>query len=240
MSRALRSFMPWASSPSPMMSLTGIRGFSDPNGSWKMICIFRRSGRSSSWLSVGDVAALELDRSRRRLDQAEDRPAKRRLAAAGLADEAEDLARADVEVDAVDRVDRRDLALEEPAQDREVLLEPADLEDRRLPRRRRAPAPPSVPRRARLGASSLPVAGRRPVVAASTSAATRPNGPADGHVRLVGLDAPAAGGPRPRAYGGGSGRAGSGRRPGRGPARPSGRVSQRTGSAARSGRPAAG
>ena len=23
-----------------MMSLTGIRGFSDPNGSWKMICIF--------------------------------------------------------------------------------------------------------------------------------------------------------------------------------------------------------
>jgi hypothetical protein len=33
-----------------MMSLTGIRGFSDPNGSWKMICILRRSGRSSSWL----------------------------------------------------------------------------------------------------------------------------------------------------------------------------------------------
>jgi hypothetical protein len=35
-----------------MMSLIGIRGFSDPNGSWKMICSFRRSGRSSSWLSL--------------------------------------------------------------------------------------------------------------------------------------------------------------------------------------------
>ena len=28
-----------------MMSLTGIRGFSDPNGSWKMICIRLRNGR---------------------------------------------------------------------------------------------------------------------------------------------------------------------------------------------------
>ena len=35
-----------------MMSLTGIRGFNDPNGSWKMICIRRRTGRSSSWLSA--------------------------------------------------------------------------------------------------------------------------------------------------------------------------------------------
>ena len=31
-----------------MMSETGIRGLSDPNGSWKMICIRRRSGRMSS------------------------------------------------------------------------------------------------------------------------------------------------------------------------------------------------
>ena len=31
-----------------MMSEIGIRGFSDPNGSWKMICIRRRSGRMSS------------------------------------------------------------------------------------------------------------------------------------------------------------------------------------------------
>jgi hypothetical protein len=33
--------------PSPMMSLMGIRGLSDPTGSWKMICIRRRSCLSS-------------------------------------------------------------------------------------------------------------------------------------------------------------------------------------------------
>ena len=85
---------PWASRPSPMMSLTGIRGLSDPNGSWKMICILRRSGRSSSALMCGDVPAVErrpcpaVGSIRRRSD-----PAEGRLAAAGLADEAERLAR---------------------------------------------------------------------------------------------------------------------------------------------------
>ena len=28
-----------------MMSLTGMRGFSEPNGSWKMICMRLRNGR---------------------------------------------------------------------------------------------------------------------------------------------------------------------------------------------------
>ncbi len=35
-----------------MMSLTGMRGFSDPNGSWKTICIFARRRRSSGALSA--------------------------------------------------------------------------------------------------------------------------------------------------------------------------------------------
>ena len=34
--------MPWTSSGSPTMSPADMRGFSDENGSWKMICICRR------------------------------------------------------------------------------------------------------------------------------------------------------------------------------------------------------
>ena len=39
--------MPWTFRPSAMISETDIRGLKDPNGSWKTICICRRSGRSS-------------------------------------------------------------------------------------------------------------------------------------------------------------------------------------------------
>ena len=46
--------------------------------------------------------AVERDRARRRLDEPDDRADQRRLAAPGLADEGDDLAAADVEVDAVD------------------------------------------------------------------------------------------------------------------------------------------
>ena len=95
-----------------------------------MICIRRRSGRSSLSVIVDDVAAAEDHRAGGRLGQAQDRPAERRLAAAGLADEAEDLARLDLEVDAVDRVDVADLAAEDPADDREVLLQPGHREQR--------------------------------------------------------------------------------------------------------------
>jgi len=51
---------------------------------------------------------------------------ERRLAAAGLPDNREDLAGEDVEVDAVDRVDRADVATQDAAEDREVLLEAPD------------------------------------------------------------------------------------------------------------------
>src|SRR4029078_1477225 len=51
------------------------------------------------------------------LREAEDGPAERRLSAAGLTDEAEDLARLHLEVDAVDRIDLPDLATHDPADD---------------------------------------------------------------------------------------------------------------------------
>ena len=54
------------------------------------------------------------DRARGRLVDARDQPRQRRLAAAGLADQADGLARGDVEIDAVDRVHDALLA-EEPS-----------------------------------------------------------------------------------------------------------------------------
>jgi hypothetical protein len=38
--------MPWISNGSPMIVPTVFRGFSDEYGSWKTICIWRRSGSS--------------------------------------------------------------------------------------------------------------------------------------------------------------------------------------------------
>ena len=64
-----------------------------------------------------------------RLDQLEDRPCQRGLAAAGLADEAECLALPHVEIDAVDGVHLPDRALEEALADREVLDEILDAKD---------------------------------------------------------------------------------------------------------------
>ena len=64
-----------------------------------------------------------------RVEQPHDAARHRRLAAAGLADDAERLALADAEADAVDRLHRRDLLLEDdPARDREVLLQVLDDE----------------------------------------------------------------------------------------------------------------
>ena len=75
-------------------------------------------GRSS----CGQVLAVEDDRAAGRLLQADDQPADRGLAAAGLADQAERLARADVEDYVGDRADRADLALQHRAAGhREVL-----------------------------------------------------------------------------------------------------------------------
>src|SRR3712207_5900907 len=105
-----------------MIVPTVLRGFSDEYGSWKIICISRRSGLSSP------CESLAMSRPSQGIDPPGDEPCGRRLAAAGLADDAERLAAQEVEAHAVDRFDGPDLLAEDQAAlDREVLLEVADL-----------------------------------------------------------------------------------------------------------------
>ena len=80
-------------------------------------------------VQMGDVPPVEDDRPGGRLDELDQRPGERRLATAGLTDEAERLPRLDREIDAVDGMDLADGALQEAGADREVLDEPFDLED---------------------------------------------------------------------------------------------------------------
>ncbi len=97
-----------------------------------MICIWRRNFLRSSPFSAEDVLAVERRRSRGRRDQADERPAEGRLAAAGLADEPEDLAALDLEADVVDGLHVADLAAEDAAVDRVVLDEVLDVDERLL------------------------------------------------------------------------------------------------------------
>ena len=90
-----------------------MRGSSEPTESWKTICMLRRIAFSSREPQAQQVDAVELDLARGRLEQADQRAAERRLAAARLADEADRLAAEDVEVDAVDRLQLADGALED-------------------------------------------------------------------------------------------------------------------------------
>ena len=77
-----------------------------------------------------DVAIAEADRAARRLVQAEDRPPERALPAAALADEAEGLARVELEAHAIDGAQPSRRPPEPIALDREVLREVLDLEER--------------------------------------------------------------------------------------------------------------
>jgi hypothetical protein len=83
-----------------------------------------------------DIGAVELDPARGRVEEPQDHPPDRGLAAARLAHEAEGLAAADLEADPVDRLDRPDLTLQDPAADREVLDEIRDPNQRPLRRLR--------------------------------------------------------------------------------------------------------
>ena len=99
---------------------------------------------------VRDVLPVEDHVAVRRLVQAQDRPAERGLAAAGLADEPERLATLDGEGDVVDGLDVADMAVEEePALDREPDLEVLDVDERAAHRHRcggrlSQPRPPST------------------------------------------------------------------------------------------------
>jgi len=72
-----------------------------------------------------EVDAVEPDPARGRLDQAQDRPSHRRLAAARLADQRERLAAADLEIDAVHRAHVADRAPEQPLADRNQVRRPS-------------------------------------------------------------------------------------------------------------------
>ncbi len=107
-----------------------MRGFSDAYGSWKTIWISRRTGRIGAAVERGDVPAVEDDRAGGRLEQLDDRPAERRLAAARLTDDTERLAPLDRQIDAVDGAHRADRVLEDAGLDREVLDQALDAEQR--------------------------------------------------------------------------------------------------------------
>ncbi len=87
-----------------------------------------RTGRIALRLSVVMSLTVEDDPSVGGLDQLDDRPAERRLAASGLADDAERLAVSNGEVDTGDRLHLPDRVLEDPGLDREVLDEALDAE----------------------------------------------------------------------------------------------------------------
>ena len=94
-------------------------------------------------LDPGDVLAVEADRARGGVDEAQQQPPDRRLAAAGLADEPERLAAADVEAHVVDGLDLGDRPLQDPALHREMLDEVAHLDEGCRVRARARHAPTS-------------------------------------------------------------------------------------------------
>src|SRR6185503_13099922 len=75
------------------------------------------------------ILALEPDLARTGFDQAQDAAAGRRLAAARFAHQAQRLALADLEADAVDGMDLVYGAREDAALDRKALAQVADLEE---------------------------------------------------------------------------------------------------------------
>ena len=126
-----------AGTASPMIEPIVLRGFSDAYGSWKIICMSRPELAELGALERGDVLALEPDLALGGIEQPHHDARERRLAAARLPDQAERLTGIHLEVHAVDRVDVADLVLDQDAaRDREVLLDPLDLDERLAGRRR--------------------------------------------------------------------------------------------------------
>ena len=116
--------VPWSRNGSPMMEPTVFRGLSEAYGSWKTICMSRRSVPELPPFRLRDVVAVEPDLPLGRVVEPHHDAGERRLPAAGLADEPDRLARVDLEIDAVDRVHVADVLLEQdPLGDREVLLD---------------------------------------------------------------------------------------------------------------------
>ncbi len=113
----------------PTICPTVLRGFSDEYGSWKIICISRRSGRSERCemreMSLPSKRIVPLVGSRRRSISLRGR----RLAAARLADDAERLAAADGQRDVLDGVHLGLPAREHALPDLEVLRQVLELDE---------------------------------------------------------------------------------------------------------------
>ena len=115
----------------PTRSSSVMRGLSDENGSWKIICISRRSARSSAGRSR-PISITEPPATRMKISPAVGSMARRMhragggLPAAALADQAQRLPLVDVKVDAVHRADVAHRPLPEALPDRKELLQPGD------------------------------------------------------------------------------------------------------------------
>ncbi len=111
-SRAFERLWPrCAIGPSAIWSPTRITGFRAVIGSWKIIAMLApRTSCSRLWLADDEILALEHHLAADDLagvgKQAEDRPQRHALATSRLADEAERLAREELERRPVDRVYR--------------------------------------------------------------------------------------------------------------------------------------
>ena len=122
--------MPCTSSGSATMKPTRLRGLSEAYGSWKTIIMLAPDRPHLRAGEPGDVAAVEDDRAGGRLEQPHDAAGERRLAAARLADDAERLALAHGEARRRRPPSRAPTSLlqDDPARDREVLLQVLDDE----------------------------------------------------------------------------------------------------------------
>ena len=139
--RASPEASPWIRSGVPTICPTRWRGLRDAYGSWKIICISRRSGCIARPRSADDLLPFEAHRAGGGRDQLQDGAAERRFAGARLADEAECLAFLDGEADAVDGAHAANFVVEDDAGlDREVLDEVADLEQAAFGAARSAPS----------------------------------------------------------------------------------------------------
>ena len=95
-----------------MMSITGIRGDSEENGSWKTMFMSARTARSACASALREVdagvAPVENRLARCGRHRADDAAAEGRLAGSGFTDERKHLTPGDVEGDIVDRFDIAD------------------------------------------------------------------------------------------------------------------------------------
>ena len=97
---------------SEMIWLIVFLGSSEEYGSWKMICISLRMCRISAFRELGNILSFKEHLAGGRLNETKNGPARRGLAAAGLADQPQCLAALQVEADVVDRVQHTVTGLE--------------------------------------------------------------------------------------------------------------------------------